>query len=261
MFPRRPFFGALGVAVGVALAPGMPFAEILSTGDDTSKIPEPLTVQTTRGGCPILWFHCFQDEGEINRLRALGYELTVVCDTGLPDLNGLLGYGVVAIAYTGAGVLADRQSDLQAFVEMGGGLFIHQPNHVGDLDYVPAGFEVSITSAIWCPPDSYLAHIVDPTHPMMAFLTDADLSGAFDGVGTLGVSFHVLTANPDCGYPALAAGTLGLGRVVLDTGNGAPVSIDPGSDQYWRNVLGWLCSPGPIAVEPSTWGVVKAGYR
>jgi hypothetical protein len=205
------------------------------------------------------------DEGEINRLRALGYDLTVFCETGLPDLNGLLQYGVVVITYTGAGVLADRQSDLQTFVEMGGGLFIHQPNHVGLLDYVPVGFEVSITSPIWCPPDGYYAHIVDATHPITAFCTDDDLSGALDGVGALGASFHVLAVNPDCGYPALAAGTKGLGRVVLDTGNGAPVSIDPGSDQYWRNLIGWLCSPVPVGVEPSTlgvtWGVLKAGYR
>ena len=265
MLLRRPFFFTLSLALGAALAPGRSLAEILSTGVDTERVPAPLTVQSAPGNCPILWFRCGIDEGEINRLRALGYDLTIACETGLPPLSELMNYGVIVIVYTGAGLLADRQSDLQTFVENGGGLFIHQPNHVGQLDYVPTGFEVSITSPIWCPPDGYYAHIVDASHPVVAFCTDDDLSGALDGVGALGAGFHVLAVNPDCGWPAVAVGTKGLGRVVLDTGNGAPVSIDPGSDQYWRNVLAWLCSAGPVGVESntstSTWGIVKAGYR
>ena len=146
-------------------------------------------------------------------------------------------------------------------MDLGGGLLIHQPNHAGAIDYVPLGFEVSITDPVWCTPDSYLAQIVDATHPITAGCVDSDLSGSFDGVGPLGSGFDVLAQNPACGYPALAAGTSGLGRVAFDTGNGSLQSVVPGTENYWDHLYSWLCTPGPISVQPSSWALVKSDYR
>ena len=236
-------------------------AEILSTGDDTERVAAPPVVQSVDTTCRILWFRRGGNDNEIERLRMLGYDLTVVDSAPFLALDVLLEYGTVVIAYTGPGIVASRQPDLQAFVDLGGGLFIHQPNHEGALDYAPLGFDVTITDPVWCAQDSYFAEIVDASHPITAGCADADLSGAFDSVGTLGPGFHVLTGATDCAYPALAAGSSGLGRIAFDTGNGSLECVVPGTELYWDNLYSWLCTPGPIAAKPTTWAMVKAGYR
>lgn len=189
----NPLRVLLSVALALVALPIAASAEILSTGDDTNKVAEPTVVESVATSCRILWFHRIGGDAEIERLRAFGYDLTVVDTAAFLTLDQLLEYGIVVIAYTQPGILAARQPDLQAFVDMGGGLFIHQPNHEGSIDYVPLGFEISITSTVWCAPDSYVAQVVDATHPITTGCTDADMSGSFDGVGPLGVRFHVLT--------------------------------------------------------------------
>jgi hypothetical protein len=248
-------------AFGCVAFPHIAGGEILSTGEDTEKTPDPIVVHSPATSCRILWYHRAGGDSELDRLRALGYDITVVDAAPQLALANLLEYGTLVIAYTGPGFLAGRQPDIEAFVDQGGGLLVHQPNDVGALDYVPHGFDVTIANEVWCAPNSYFASIVDSQHPITSGCTDADLSGAFDTVGSLGPNFHVLAQNNACGDPALAVGLAGIGRVAFDTGNGNTDSVIPGTELYWDHVFGWLCSPGPIAVAPPTWGAIKAAYR
>ncbi len=210
--------------------------------------------------CRIAWYRHGGADAELDRLRALGYDITVVGRNQL-TYPLLAAWDAVVIAYAEPGFLAARQPDLQAFVDTGGGLFIHQPNHPGVADYTPVGFSVEIADPVWCSPTGYASHLDDTSHPITAGMTDADLSGAFDGVAALGSSFTALASSPECGSVCLAAGTSGIGRVLFDTGNASPTSIQPGSEAYWDALFGWLCTPGPIGVEPTTFGSLKASYR
>ena len=249
-------------AIFLILPPGRATAEILPNGEDPQQQPFDFPVQSVvQSTCPILWYRRAGGDSEIDRLEALGYDLTVVDAAPALAIANLVNYGALVIAYTGPGFLAGRQADIQAFVDQGGGVFIHQPNHAGVLDYTPLGFEVEIADPVWCAAFSYNATIVQGTHPVTQGLTDADLSGAFDDVTSLGPAFTVLATNPDCVDPALAVGTAGSGRVAFDTGNGNELSVDPGTEAYWDQLFDWLCTPGPISVAASSWGSVKAGYR
>jgi hypothetical protein len=250
-----------GVGFAIGFIPVVAAAEILSTGEDTDKVPDPIVVQSVTTSCSILWFHRAGSEAELDRLRALGYDITVVDGAPFLALSNLLNYGTVVIAYTGPELIADRQADLEAYVDQGGGLLVHQPNHVGAMDYMPHGFDLHINSSVWCAPGAYVAEIADATHPVTAGCTDADLSGAFDTVGAIGPSWRVLARNTTCGDPALAVGVTGLGRVAFDTGNGNTECVIPGTELYWDHLFSWLCTPGPVAVEATSWGSVKASYR
>lgn len=253
---------APAIALALASAIAAPArAEILDTGDDTARVAEPDPVQSVvTSSCRIAWYRQGGSDGELDRLRALGYDITVVGRNQLsyPELEA---WDAVVIAYTEPGFLAQQQPHLQAFVDTGGGLLIHQPNHAGVADYTPVGFSVEIADPVWCSPTGFANHLDNASHPITAGLADADLSGAFDGVASLGPAFTVLASSPECGSVSLAAGTSGIGRVLFDTGNGAPISVQPGSEAYWDALFGWLCTPGPIGVEPVTFGSLKAAYR
>lgn len=246
------FLGGLGNIV---------LAEVLSTGDDTEREPIPFsTLSPVHEICPILWYRRGGADGELERLQARGYDITQAGASQL-TLANLVNFGVLVIAYEGPGFLAGRRDEIQAFIDQGGGVLIHQPNHVGTLDYTPLGFDVEIANEIWCTLEGYTAVITNAAHTITAGLQDADLSGSFDVVGSIGPGYTVLATNPTCASPALAVGTSGLGRVVLDTGNGNDLSLDPGSDLYWDSLFGWLCTQTPISVAASSWGSVKSAYR
>ncbi len=247
-------------ALGFALA-GPASGGILDTGDDTARVPGTEAVQSVvTNSCRIAWYRHGGSDTELDRLRALGYDITVVGRNQLvyPELDA---WDAVVLAYVEPGFLAVQQPHLQAFVDTGGGLFIHQPNHAGVADYTPVGFSVEIADPAWCSPTGFANHLDDTSHPITAGLTDADLSGAFDGVASLGASFTALASSPECGTVSLAAGTSGIGRVLFDTGNGAPISLQPGTEAYWDALFGWLCTPGPIGVDAITFGALKASYR
>lgn len=258
----RSAVAAAVLAVPVALAPQVPAgAEILDTGFDTAAAPAAIVPQTVlQGSCRIAWYRQGGEDTEIERLRAFGYEIQLIGRSQLAYPQ-LADWDIVVIAYTEPGFLAAQQPALQAFVDTGGGLLIHQPNHPGLADYTPIGFSVDIASPVWCSATGHVAHVDNASHPVTAGLSDADLSGAFDAVASLGASFTVLASSTECSTPALAVGTSGIGRVAFDTGNASPSSIRPGEEAYWDALLRWLCTSGPIGVEPVTWGRTKASYR
>jgi hypothetical protein len=218
-------------------------AGVTSTGMDpeaTSIIILPDAVAQP-DGCDILWFGL---EYDVARLTGLGFNITTTVAVGDLSLANLQNYDVLVIAYTGPGVAGSAQSDIEQFVNGGGGFLTHQPDATGTTDYAPTGFEVTIDDVFWCGGGTFeQAMIVNGPHPITSGLADADLSGDFDLVGSIGGGYTVLAENIECGDPALAVGTYGCGRVVFDTGNA--VGFDPGSDEYWLNLFEWLCEAEP----------------
>ncbi len=220
------------------------------------------TAATSPGAlaCTALWYGPAVPD-EINRLASFGIAITTTNNPA--DLNAvnLANYDVLVVAYTGPGSIGGANLDITAFVASGHGLFVHQPNAPGLIDYAPPGFEVNITDAYWCNfPNTPPVHLVNLVHPVTTGLTDADPSGAFDLVGSIGAGYTVLGVASICGDVALAAGTYGAGRVVFDDGNAHPLAIIPGSAAYWTNLFGWLCMH-IVPTNHTTWGTLKQLYR
>jgi hypothetical protein len=234
------------------------WAETDNTGADTSVWHEFGTRELQP--CDVYVYGDAMDES--GRFSQLGYNVTVGYDLSYANISN---YGVVVLPLVGPGTITQYAADIEQYVNNCGGLFIHQPNDYGTVDYAPPGFEFTVTDVWWCePPDQNT--IVDPSHPTMTGLSDIDLPGRFDTVpiSTLGSGYSLLAQGVGaCANDvAAAAGTYGQGRVFMDVSNLSPYSIDPGSDQYVINVLDWLCSGcGPTAVEEVSWGSIKSIYR
>ena len=217
-----------------------------STGSDTDQpLPRTQASIAIGGACEILWFGTDFGSTEISRFQSLGFNITHTLNPADVNPANLSNFDVLVVTATGAGVLGGAQPDIEAYVNGGNGLLIHQPNVAGGSDYAPTNFNVT-TDPLWCNfPSDFAATIVDPSHPITTGLTDVDLAGDFDFVVFIGSGYTLLAENVVCADPALAAGTSGSGRVVFETGNASNSSTDAGSDQYWINVLTWLCEAEP----------------
>jgi len=247
----------LGALLAVSGTPAL--GAILNSGIDSGRQPLPASGNHGYAGCSVLWFGT--DNGEPARFTGLGFNVTVTANPGDLTASNLSNYSILVIAYEGPGVIGGAQAVIQNYVQAGHGLLIHQPNVVGVIDYAPFNFGVNTLNLFWCNfPGPALATIVDPLHPITGGLTDADLSGAFDE-SVLDPGYHVLAMSVACGGPALAEGTFGSGRIVYDTGNGSPLSVLPGTDQYWMNLFSWLCVASTTPTRGTTWGEVKVLYR
>jgi hypothetical protein len=255
----------LVAAICLALGVGSAAAEFTSDGRDTQRAGAATPTGPGSAPCSVLWFTRNLITDEIARLSGLGLLITTTANPA--DLNAvnLANYDVLVVAYAGGGVIGSAQPVIQAYVTSGHGLLIHQPNLSGSIDYAPAAFEVNVLSPWWCGVVGgggvSAATIVDGSHAITTGLANADLSGDFDYVGPIGPGYTVLARNVGCGSPALAAGTILNGRVVLETGNGSAASGDPGSNLYWSHVLNWLCTPQMTPAQRDTWGRVKLLYR
>lgn len=247
------------IAASMAAVATVP-AAVLDTGDDPSQPPALAASGGEPSPCRVAWFREEPFESpDIDRLRSLGHDVTRIVASQLA-LASLLDFDALVIAYTGTGLIAEYRDDIQAFVESGHGLLVHQPNHVGALDYCPIGFNVDILGTLWCDA-GFAVRIEQPAHPLVAGLTEDDLSGAFDTVGALGPAWTVLATNAGCGDPALAAGVAGAGRLLFETGNAGAQSLAPGSPTYWSAVLSFLCANGPVGTRAASFAAVKGSYR
>jgi hypothetical protein len=243
-------------ALGGLLLLGGVASGVDNTGYDPSQNHE-WVVQPTRQ-CSVFMFG--DAMGEASRFSALGFIVTVGADLSYANISQ---YDVVVIPLVAPGVIGGWQGDIEQFVDGGGGLFIHQPNAIGLIDYAPTGFEFTETNNFWCdPPDQN--QIVDTAHPTMAGLANADLAGRFDqvSIGALGTGYGLIAKgigaceNDVC----CAGGCYGAGRVFLDLSNLSSGSIDPGADLYVVNVLDWLCDGGASPATETTWGAVKSAF-
>jgi hypothetical protein len=266
MFSRRAVASALFV---LAFASPRALAAPQPDGTDPSlaavSAPAPGAVTA---GCSVLWYGNDSQSSEINRLISLGYTVTQATVPAQLSAASLASRDILVIAYTGSGTITTAQPAIAGFVESGGALLIHQPNHIGTLDYAPQGFDVNNLHIRWCGLETstpyYNPVIVEPNHPITTGLVDSDLSGDFESVANWGSGYTVLSRNGDCEYSAMAlgAGTLGSGRVVYDSGNmGTSSNLRPGTNAYWSRVFGWLCGDLPVPARHSTWGGVKSRYR
>ncbi|MBK9714255.1 MAG: hypothetical protein IPO81_23555 [Kouleothrix sp.] len=187
------------------------------------------------------------------RVSALFSTVTTIrSDTSFPA--DLTPYKVVYIGVDEGNVFSARASQLQSYVSGGGGLVVSQPNLVGNVGVFPPGFEMTVTSITWpeypSPPGPVEFTRAGATHPILAGLTPADVSGNFDTIplSTLGPGWVVLAKSVSYPNVALAAGVYGAGRLVFETGNPSAASIDPGSDSYLRQLIAWAGAgspPGP----------------
>jgi len=206
---------------------------------------------------PILYFSWLQS-GDFTRMINLGFNVTYTAIAADLNLDNLLNFTALIIFATPSGKITDYADDIEAFVDGGGSLFIHQPNKIGLVDYAPTGFEIEITNSFWCPFGAE-ATIIDHSHPLTKGFDDTDLGGAFDSVGNLGKSYSVLSEDI-CRDPHMAVGTLGAGKVLFDVSGFAETAIVPASDAFVANLLDWLCG-GTVGTEEVSWSELKATYR
>ncbi len=199
---------------------------------------------------------------EAERIQSLGYTVTVGYDMSYATISG---YDVVFIPLIGPGGLSGYEDDIEQYVAEGGGLWIHQPNGYGWVDYAPPGFEFNVTDIFYCYP--YEGNrIVDAGHPTMAGLAASDLVGRFDTVyiTDLGSGYGLIADGyPDCATDVhCAAGIYGeCGKVFMDLGNLNPGSFWPGSNQYIINIIDWLCTGGFTPADSDTWGTIKEMFK
>jgi len=216
--------------------------------------------------CSVLWYDSTGiSYPHATRMSSLGLDINATTDRSKINADTLAGYATLVIAFTPGYSPGLSQAVIQTYVQSGHGLLIEQPNAPGPVQYAPTGFEVTIASEYPCgyPGDPAWEIIVDSGHPITSGLSNADLPGAFDSVGSLGAGWTVLTRNQACNDPGLVVGNPGSGRVVFEAGSGGPNAAPySGSDAYWVNVFKWLCSPGGgVPTRHSTWGTLKAAYR
>jgi len=178
-------------------------------------------------------------------------------------LMSSVGAGRLMLPLIHPGTIGGFQPGIQQFVAEGGGLFIHQPNLIGQIDYAPAGFEFYISNAWWCEPTD-LNIIVEPAHPTMVGLGNADLPGRFDTapIASLGTGYTLIArGDGGCsGDMCCAGGCYGQGRVFADLSNLNSGSVDPGSDLYVTQAVEWLCEGGASPAGETTWGAVKSVF-
>lgn len=79
-------------------------AEILDTGVDTEKAVTPETVISPASICRILWLREGGADAEVERLQALGHDVTIG-GYGMLNATALEEFGVLVLAYFQPGIL------------------------------------------------------------------------------------------------------------------------------------------------------------
>ena len=146
----------------VLLIPAASLA-IDSTGDPAGAVGDPDRSAIVREE-PILYFSWLQS-GDFTRMINLGFNVSYTPIAANLNLDNLRNYAALIIFATPSGKITEYADDIEAFVDGGGSLFIHQPNKIGLVDYAPTGFEIEITNSYWCPFGAY-ATIIDHSHPL-----------------------------------------------------------------------------------------------
>jgi hypothetical protein len=246
------------------LAPACVLAADSSSGVDPGSPGPSAGSQSNLISCRVLWFG--GDSGfEVQRLVALGATVTASTDPAVLNPVQPGSYDVVVLSFVPPGTIGSARGAIADFVMAGGGLLIHQPNAVGTTDYTPPGFDAAISDIYWCGHNNGNVNdrsdIVASSHPIMAGLSNASPSGDFDTVSSLGPGYQVLAVNHVCRTASVAAGELGAGHIVFETGNLSPECFVPGSDAYWQNLFTWLRTSSPVPARRGSWGQLKEEYR
>ncbi|MEE9270223.1 MAG: choice-of-anchor D domain-containing protein, partial [Candidatus Krumholzibacteria bacterium] len=162
----------------------------------------------------------------------------------------------------GMQALVNKKTEIAAFVAAGGGLVALSENGDNALDWRWLPFDAGFLGV-----DRNVVNIVNPSHPVMASLTSADLSNWNNGVHNVFTRFppglEPVAVVPTSGAAAILAGTVTGGRVVL-------CGLDPDWHLFVRggpasagvllgNALNWVSeAPGWISANPLA-GTIAAG--
>lgn len=237
----------VGLATGNQVAPNQ--GPVDAAGNQLNGSSESnLTPQGSQQSDADLAILCYSSQtgslSTCNRVSSLFTDVLVISNPEtIPD--NLSVYDVIYVGVGESSSLSGKASQLQGYVNSGGGLVVEQPNEVGNVAILPPGFELTVTDIYWAGypnlPGPDHKTLVGYFHPILNGITTANLSGNFEviPVSSLGPGWTVLAkavSNPNL---ALAVGVYGSGRVTVHTGNISNGSVIPGSDAYVRQLIEW----------------------
>lgn len=240
------FIAGLALASNdAALAQGQPEPDADSTGEIIGADPVMEESEPAPAAPSQVSVMCFSTEGACTRIGELFPNAAIF--TSLDNFpTDLSPYDVVYLGNNEGNALDSKASQLQSYVNGGGGLVVTQPNIEGQVDLFPTGFEMFVESSSY---NLNTASQVEFTpageeHPILAGLPAEDVSGNFETVplDRVGPGWTVLVKEIHNPLLALAVGQYGSGRMAFHTGNTESASIDPGSDTYVRQLIEWTGS-------------------
>jgi len=170
-----------------------------------------------------------EDTGALDKL---GYEYTLVSPTEFATVN-LYEFNVLFVGWVPGDAVVNallaRASEVADWVAAGNGIVaLSEPYESNRWAWLP----------LWVNSDTYggeNVRIIDPTHPVMFNLTDAELSYWWSSYHGCFYSYHTdwaaLAQGIEAGYPITLAATYGNGRIVI-------THQDPDYHFYYNNVLG-----------------------
>jgi hypothetical protein len=188
-------------------------------------------------------------EDPFDRLQELGYH-NINLISPLSGLDTFLQHDVIflpvcwADSLTGAAdTILQNSEDYKQYVQMGGGLFIEQPN-----PYCQPGDSIVVTLL----PEPVTFHynynkndsqvIVDTLHVITNGLSDSETPFPADSIATLDTMYHVLVCGLITGIPSLFITEYGNGKVLVHTANPSPTSFHPISDTAYVRMINWVKS-------------------
>jgi len=183
-----------------------------------------------------------------NRLSSLGASVYQIQVNNLGNISAdsLCKYDVVLVDIQAIWSLGFLSANLQSYVSMGGGYWINQPNQVGNVPTLPAGFSVYVSSQWWncgyssCQKYTPLALL----HPITTGLNKDETSGDYDIQGSWGNSWNILIIDTTNGPndPTLMVGNYGNGRIAYTDHCFSWNCVDPGTNNYLERITKWVAS-------------------
>jgi hypothetical protein len=175
--------------------------------------------------------------------------------------------GVTVPSQSTLNALFARSNDIASWLQAGHGIVaLSEPIGIGPYAWLPNNIQLGVSGVAM---GNETVQIVDPSHPVMAGLTDGNLSAwgtsSHNWFFTFTGGLSILAQNGD-GDPITLAGTYGAGRVVLTTQDADFHNFYNGNETSLRlvqNAVDWVSPvPEPSMVWLLTMGLVGVlGFR
>jgi thermitase len=191
-------------------------------------------------------------------LDMLGYEYTLVTPTEFATVD-LYQYNVLFIGWepgdTLVNALLARESEIADWVAAGNGIVaLAEFDEANRWAWLPLW--VSGSSGF----HADTVHILNPAHPVMSGLTDAELSGWGNSYHGYFISYHpaweALAQGVEAAQPITLAATYGAGRIAItdqDPDFHLYYGYEEGAGKLLRNMIEWLLTPPVPLVANFTW--------